>query len=132
MLSEWLNELGLSLPEAGESRRIRFEAAPELWLERMGEQYVLALPLAPLPLNGLAGVMLTLLQVNSPMSTLQPARLAADGSGRLLLWLALDGAAEPWECQAACDLLHCGHDALSPWLQAPEEGVPVRTGGILV
>ncbi|MGL6512305.1 hypothetical protein ACSZM2_00335 [Aeromonas hydrophila] len=132
MLSEWLNELGLSLPEAGESRRIRFEAAPELWLERMGEQYVLALPLAPLPLNGLAGVMLTLLQVNSPMSTLQPARLSADGRGHLLLWLQLKEELDLAACQSACDLLHSAYTALLPLLQEPEEVVPILAGNIFV
>ena len=132
MLAGWLNGLGQSLPAAGESRRIRFEALPELWLERMGEQYVLALPLAPLPSNGLSGVVLTLFQANSPLSTLQPARLAADGRGYLLLWLSLEELDGPLECQAACDLLHSAYSSLLPLLQEPEDSIPVRTGSFFV
>lgn len=132
MLVEWLKRLGQSLPAAGESRCIRFESSPELWLERMGDQYVLALPMAPLPSNGLSGVMLLLLQVNSPMSALQPTRLTADSSGRLLLWLPLEELASPEACQSACDLLHSAHGALQPLLQEPEESIVIQTGNFFV
>lgn len=132
MLADWLSASGLTLPAAGESRLIRFEGAPELWLEKIGGQYVLALPLAPLPSKMLVGVMLLLLQVNSPLSTLQPARLTVDGQGQLLLWCALDEQAEQSTCQSACDLLHGGYHALLPLLQAPEESIPVRGGSLFV
>lgn len=132
MLVEWLKGLGQSLPAAGESRCIRFESSPELLLERIGEQYVLALPMSPLPSNGLSGVMLLLLQVNSPISALQPARLTADSSGRLLLWVPLEELASHEACQSACDLLHNAHDALQPLLQEPEENIVIHTGNLFV
>ncbi|PKQ79311.1 hypothetical protein AOX56_14275 [Aeromonas sobria] len=132
MLIDWLSSLGLTLPAAGESRVIRFEGAPELWFEKIEGQYVLALPLAPLPLKMLAGVMLLLLQVNSPLSTLQPVRLTVDGQGLLLLWCALDDHADPQACQVVCDLLHAGYHELLPLLQAQEESIPVRSGSLFV
>ena len=132
MLIDWLSSLGLVLPVAGESRVIRFEDAPELWLEQIGGQYVLALPLVPLPPKMLSGVMLLLLQVNSPLSTLQPARLTVDGQGHLLLWCALDELADQQACQSACDLLHSAYKALLPLLQVPEESIPVRAGSLFV
>lgn len=132
MLVEWLKGLGQSLPAAGESRRIRFESSPELWLERMGDQYVLALPMAPLPSNGLSGVMLLLLQVNSPMSALQPTRLTADSSGKLLLWLPLEELASPEMCQSTCDLLHSAYCSLLPLLQEPEEDIPIQKNNMFV
>ena len=132
MLIDWLGSLGLALPAAGESRVIRFEDAPELWFEKIDGQYVLALPLAPLPTRMLSGIMLLLLQVNSPLSTLQPARLTVDGRGHLLLWCTLDEHADPEVCQAACDKLHAGYHELLPLLQAQEESIPVRSGSLFV
>lgn len=132
MLTEWLNELGQTLPGMGESRRIRFESAPELWLENMSGQYVLALPLAPMPSKALSGVVLMLLQANSPQSTLQPARLSADGRGHLLLWLSLEEEASLVACQSACDLLHSAHATLLPLLQESDYVPPSREGSLFV
>ncbi|WCH23602.1 hypothetical protein [Aeromonas salmonicida] len=132
MLIDWLGSLGLVLPAAGECRVIRFEDEPELWLEKIDGQYELALPLAPLPSKMLSGVMLLLFQVNSPLSTLQPARLTVDSRGYVLLWCPLDEHVDPEACQAACDKLHAGYHELLPLLQAQEEIIPVRLGSMFV
>ena len=73
------------------------------------------------------GVILQLLQVNSPFSSLAPVKLAADDAGRLVLWAeARDGVDDVDALNRLHDRLREGHSRLVPLLEPTGELVPAQ------
>ncbi|MDR9860937.1 MULTISPECIES: CesT family type III secretion system chaperone [Pseudomonas] len=111
----WLDQWDLALPsEAQQTCRLRVGDGPELLLERTPGGWLLALRLGPLPRTLLQGVVLQLLQVNSPFSLLAPVRMTADVAGDLVLCVeALDGQADVEQLNAWYGKLLQGHSLFS-------------------
>ncbi|MGE7956965.1 CesT family type III secretion system chaperone [Pseudomonas sp. NPDC089530] len=106
-LKSWLDQWDLALPsEDQHTCRLRIGEGPELLLERMPDGWLIALRLGALPKTLLQGVVLQLLQVNSPFSPLAPVRLTADVAGDLVLWV------EAGEGQADVETLNAWYGKL--------------------
>lgn len=128
----WLDQWDLELPpEAQHTCRLRIGDGPELLLERTPGGWLIALRLGALPSPLLQGVVLQLLQVNSPFSVLAPVRLTADVAGDLVLWIeALEGQADVEQLNAWYGKLLQGHTSFSS-LTAPGATLtdaPMRSG----
>ncbi|MBV4465844.1 CesT family type III secretion system chaperone [Pseudomonas sp. SWRI79] len=87
-MQKWLEQWNLTLPSSSvEACRLQVADGPELVLEKMQGGWLMAMRLGALSHPLPQGVLLQLLQVNSPFSPLYPVRLTADGTGELVLWV---------------------------------------------
>ncbi|MBK5527082.1 CesT family type III secretion system chaperone [Pseudomonas sp. TH08] len=131
----WLDQWDLALPsEAQQTCRLRVGDGPELLLERTPGGWLIALRLGALPRTLLQGVVLQLLQVNSPFSLLAPVRMTADIAGDLVLWVeALDGQADVEQLNTWYGKLLQGHTLFSSLTEpgATLTDEPLR-GGVFV
>ncbi|WP_211222767.1 SpcU [Paludibacterium yongneupense] len=72
--------------------------------------WVLLMRLGPCPSTPGQGVVLLLLQANSPFSDLAPVRLTADGAGELALWVGVrDGPGSAAALDDGCRKLSIAH-----------------------
>ncbi|CAM2906791.1 CesT family type III secretion system chaperone [Pseudomonas gessardii] len=110
-LKNWLEQWDLAMPpEDQPTCRLHIGEDPEVLLERVPHGWLIALRLGALPKRLLQGVVLQLLQVNSPFSVLAPVRLTADAAGDLVLWVeALDGQSDVESLNAWYGKLLQGH-----------------------
>ena len=128
MIDTWLAQWGLRLPSSNDATlRLQPAEGPELVMERLEGGWLFVVELGLVPSGLPLGVILQLLQVNSPFSSLAPVKLAADDAGRLVLWAeARDGVDDVDALNRLHDRLREGHSRLVPLLEPTGEWVPAQ------
>ncbi|HBO6811717.1 CesT family type III secretion system chaperone SpcU [Pseudomonas aeruginosa] len=128
MIDTWLAQWGLRFPSSNDATlRLQPAEGPELVMERLEGGWLFAVELGLVPSGLPLGVILQLLQVNSPFSSLAPVKLAADDAGRLVLWAeARDGVDDVDALNRLHDRLREGHSRLVPLLESTGELVPAQ------